>query len=393
MTIYTYNVTSKKTNKVYTYYVADCGRSNGKRLRKTFSNLKDARDWMNSIKRQKDKYGTVATVLTPSQLVLAVEAYKLIGQAEMDDGTLIEAVRSFIEQSDIAVSIIALKDAYDMYLSGFDPDKQAEHYKTIKKVMSHFVAFIGEEVPVHKITETKVKEYFSLIDGAMADKTYNNKLTYIKTFFNWCVENKHAKENPVTLSTKRIAYEDPVFVKVEDLQCVLHDLETNQSINSDDRMTLINFISLSYFCGLRSSEIYRLPIDAIHPEDAKPFVRVSTTKGAARGVKGRIVDLEDNVVAWLKKYPFASKISESKMKQIRDRLRKYQTQNESDVFDAIMVRNVARHSYITYHTAKYRDYARTEAYVGTSASMRCRHYQGLATTAAGEAYFSLYPSS
>lgn len=380
---------NKETGKVYTYYVADAGSVNGKRLRKTCSTHAEAQQFMRNIKRQREKYGVSATALSSTQYAIANNAFQMLSSAGKCDSDLIEAVSVYLKQCEAVFNSIPLGQAFDAYLKTFDAYGQALHVRTIRGRISPFVHSLGRDIIVANISESDIKDYFDDLETKCATKTYNNALSYIKTFFNWCMEQRYIQETPVVLKCKTIAYEDPVFIRVEDLEAILETLESNTMIEECDRHFLINFITLSFFCGLRSSEIFKLPPEAVHPEDERPFVRVSTTKGAARGIKGRIVDLEPNAALWLKKYPYNKRFDENKMYKIRARLRNLGT----DVFEALFVKNVARHSYITYHTAKYRDYARTEAYVGTSASMRCRHYQGLATTAAGEAYFSLYPSS
>ncbi len=381
--------TNKKNGKQYTYYVVNVGTNNGKRTRLTFKTKQEAQEWIRNYKRQKDKYGANGNALTPSQLAIAIDAIGRLNEAGLQDAKLIEAVETLLAEYRLCVNTVSLGTALDTYLETIDRDSQALHFKTSRITLGRLTSHFGYDISVAQIKAKDIEEFFAKIEEDFAVKTYNNTLSYAKTFFNWCITKGYTRESPIKLKMKSIAYADPEFISVFDLQSILEELETNKSIRDDDRHTLINFISLSFFCGLRSSEIFRLPTDAVHPEDEHPFVRVSTTKGAARGIKGRIVDLEPNAVAWFKKYPYTEQFDEKKMYKIRRRLRSMDT----DVFEGLFVKNVARHSYITYHTAKYRDYARTEAYVGTSANMRVRHYQGLATTAEAERYFNLFPSA
>lgn len=378
-----------KTGKEYTQYIVDLGKINGKRERYSFSTKEKAQEWLRTYKRQQTKYGSLTTALTPTQFALAAEAFQKLAKGGLNDTCLADAVELFLERNKAAVESISFGEAYRLYVSTFDASQQKAHLDTIRATVGKVLQFYGEDYAIDLFTPNEIEKYFGQLEKSKSPKTYNNALNYTKSFFNWCVTRKHIKTNPVELTTKRIAYKDPEFIKVEDLRGILRLLDTNavEDLTPHDRHALINFITLSFFCGIRTSEIARLTPDAIHPEDERPYVRISTTKGAARGIKGRIVDLEPNAAEWLKKYPFV-KMGEQTMDKVRARLKKLKT---ADCFSPIFVQNVGRHSYITYHTAKYRDYARTEAYVGTSAGMRTKHYQGLATTASGEAYFSVFP--
>ena len=378
--------TYPKTGKTYTYFSADGGTVNGKRERHSFKTKKEAQEWLQTFRRQQDKYGVSATALSSAQLSLAIEAFQRLTESKLNAQALVTAVQEYIERQHIVANSIPFEVAYKEYLETFDATTQPMQIKSVRITLKRLLHAFGVNAPLSSITKEPINAFFEQLSHEVAPKTYNNTLSYAKTFFAWCVKKGHLAETPIVVSQKRVAYKDPTFVKVDDLRNALHALEAFE-MDADDKRQLFNFITLSFFCGIRSSEIFRLTADAIHPEDERPFVRISTTKGAARGIKGRIVDLEANAVAWFKRYPFKGGIREDNLSRIRASLRA----SKNNPFDAILVKNIARHSYITYHTAKYRDYARTEAYVGTSASMRVRHYQGLATTADGEAYFDIFP--
>jgi hypothetical protein len=55
-------------------------------------------------------------------------------------------------------------------------------------------------------------------------------------------------------------------------------------------------------------------------------------------------------------------------------------------------RNFGRHTCATMHCAAFGDPRRTEAMLGTSSSMRVKHYMGLVTRTEGERYFGIVPS-
>ena len=391
MSIFTHTKTDKKSGKKYTYYIVDAGSVNGKRIRKSFKDMKEAKAYERTFKRQRDRFGELSTALSVSQMAIATNAFQLMSNAGILESELLSIVDEAIERRKAVTASVSIDEAYKEYAEMFNTGKQREHLKTVRCRVGKFVAHIGFDTPIVNVATKNAEDFMKEIALKNdSERTFNNYLSYIKSFFNWCMERKYIAENPfINIKSKAIGYEDPTFIKVEHLQAALAELETCKEISKADRTLFINFITLSFFCGMRSSEIFRLPPSAVHPEDAHPFARVSKGKGAERGRKGRIVDLEANAVAWLDKYPFRKKINEDLLYKVRLRV----CELNPSIFEPLREDNIGRHSYISYHTAKYRDYARTEAYVATSSNMRVKHYQGLATTSAGEAYFNLFPSS
>lgn len=391
MKVYKVERTNKETGVVYASWVVDLGKTqNGKRERHAFKTFNDAQSWLRKYKKAQSKYGQLAGILSSGQYALAVDAFKKLLAAGLKDSALPEAVDLLIARNGRVHERLSIEEAAKRYVEHF-AENQSDYRKTVEGWLGKLATFFGGSQQIISLGPDEIVEFFEAVDRVgYAAKTYNNILIVVKAFFNWCVTKHYVAENPAdNVSPHRIAYKDPSFVPVEKLRTAFANLEADTSTFSEEsKQWLIGFMALSFFCGIRTSEIMRLSEDAIHPEDERPYVRISTTKGAAKGIKGRIVDLEPNAAAWLKKYPFPGGKSMSGLAYLRKQAIEGPLAEVAEAFS----KNVGRHSYITYHTAKYRDYARTEAYVGTSSSMRTRHYQGLATTAEGEAYFHIFPS-
>ena len=67
---------------------------------------------------------------------------------------------------------------------------------------------------------------------ANSPKTFNNHLTYIKTFFNWCIKRPRVwiTENPIEgMDKKRIAYKEPEYMAPGDVERVFRELEKMKS--------------------------------------------------------------------------------------------------------------------------------------------------------------------
>ena len=86
-------------------------------------------------------------------------------------------------------------------------------------------------------------------------KTWNNHMGYIKTFCGWMCkkERRYMADNPMSDMVKRkIAYKAPGFMRATDFEKVVRALERDGT-----KRHLLGYVTLSYFCGIRTEEIKR----------------------------------------------------------------------------------------------------------------------------------------
>lgn len=380
-------VRNAKTGKDYLYWQADCGMVGEQRIRKAFRTRDEAQAFYRQFKRSHDRFGSEGVQLSGGELALASEAFSRLRENGFERSDLSIAVEEFLARRRKVEREVSLGEAFSEYLGTFD-DGQRLNLRQVKHKVGYLVDVLGDESALSRLGTDSVERAFALLGKKkMALKSYNMHISYTRTFFNWCVGKKYIEANPmVGIDECAIPYKDPVFMRPDVVRGALSALEGDRLLQERDRRILLNFFALSFFGGARTSEIVRLGVEAVHPCDRHPFFRVSTAKGARKGVKGRIVELEPNAAAWLSKYPFEP-FTSSQLGHARDRA----FRGCLGAFREAFEQNVGRHSFITYHCAKFRNNARTESLVGTSSSMRVKHYQGLATTEDAEAYFAIFP--
>jgi hypothetical protein len=123
-----------------------------------------------------------------------------------------------------------------------------------------------------------------------------------------------------------------------------------------------------------------------------------------KGVKAktrqrRIVSVPDALVAWLQFAPKTGRPVPSRNEDVcGERLKNLysETRDERDELlrESIVTtwpHNALRHSFGSYHYAKYRDENRTAAEMGNSPAVVFRHYRALVRPDAANAFWSLYP--
>jgi integrase len=231
------------------------------------------------------------------------------------------------------------------------------------------------------VTAKDVVDYAASRGNAV--KTRNNARSYIKSFLEWCCsdERRYLSENPcASLKLEKEPYREPKFISAADMEKLAREVEKGHA-------AALPFLVLSYWCGIRTAEIQRL---AESPEDIKweeQTVRLAKVKGWTSGRKPRVVHIEPNAIAWMKKIGIREAIGGMSVLSMRNAV------YESAVKAGVKLgHNMGRHSYITHLSAKTGDPRRAEGMAGTSSGMRTKNYDGLATKTEGEAYFAIMPS-
>jgi len=215
-------------------------------------------------------------------------------------------------------------------------------------------------------------------------KTWNNHMGYIKTFCGWMCrkERRYMADNPMSDKVKRkIAYKAPGFMRAADFEKVVRALERDGT-----KRHLLGYVTLSCFCGIRTEEIKRLAGDTGDIRPCEGTVIVRMPKGHTQGVTPRTVHIPANAAAWIAGINFKAALNGDVNAAVVEFGRFAASQGVR------VGRNFGRHTCATMHCAAFGDPRRTEAMLGTSASMRVKHYMGLATKAEGERYFGLMPS-
>jgi integrase len=374
----------KKTagGKVYTAYEVYFGTDHtGAKLRKSKATREAAKACVDEFFAQVKAHGEFPMgVLTRRELYDAREALDTLSEAGMSE-TLYEVARHFVEgAAKGGVHAKALGEAYEEYFAEI-PDIQKLHKRAVNGRVRKWVTAFGPDRPCTAVTSREVAAYLTQFD---VPKTFNNMLGYIRTFLGWCAKSQrqYLASNPLTdMALAQVAYREPEYMRADDVAKMMQAVE-----EGPDAGRLACHAALSFFCGVRQEEIKRL---ADHPDDVQleeRMLRISMPKGWTKGAIPRVVQLPDNALAWLTKYDVRKHLAKATPWTV-DKLQCV-ARGVGVAFPA----NAGRHTFITMHVAAYGDPSKTEAMVGTSATMRSKHYQGLASKIEGERYFAILPT-
>jgi len=154
---------------------------------------------------------------------------------------------------------------------------------------------------------------------------------------------------------------------------------------------ILAFIAIGAFAGIRSQEIERLRWQDVRFDSGAITLEAQITKGARR----RVVDMEPCLDAWLRSVRRPSGPIVSRGFQTSTRFKAFKKRVADAPFGVAWVHNGLRHSFASYHVAKYQDAARTALALGHSGStqMLFTHYREVASRDAAERWFSTMPLS
>jgi len=378
-----FRTTGGKTYETWEIYFGT--DENGKKVRTCRPTKAEAIRHVEEVFRSLDTNGCMMATLKPREVLDAREAKEMLIAAGFSDVSYRQCARAYIERegkggASVAVSAMTLGTAYDEYLAMIPPDCDMQR-KCVKARVGKWVEAFGRGALLSGVTAKDVCDYVAARGNAV--KTRNNARSYIKTFLNWCSndERKYICANPCSsMKQESEPYSEPEFISVADMVKVTRKVEEKYP-------DALPYLVLSYWCGIRTAEIERLrdaPDDIVYEEGT---VRISKPKGWTKGIRPRIIHVEKNAVAWMEKCDIRSAI-----------VRRTAETMINDVYKAAedvkvkLCRNCGRHSYQTYLTAKTGNPKFVEAMAGTSAAMRTKNYDGLATKTAGEEYFSIMPT-
>jgi len=148
-------------------------------------------------------------------------------------------------------------------------------------------------------------------------------------------------------------------------------------------------VVLGLFGGIRTEELKRLLWDAVRLDEEHPFVVIGPEIAKKRRIRN--VPLPECAVAWLRVWPRNDPINITRNAHAND----YQKRFVKLALDANIKwdANAMRHSFGSYHYAKYGNSIETARILGhkTDDTVLFSHYRALTTKDQGNAYFNIYP--
>ena len=256
----------------------------------------------------------------------------------------------------------------------FDQYKQAKlktncrewHLRTIQHRIGRFARDFGSmqlgDITAEHI-ERWLNDYASRSGEPLGPQTRNNYLAYLNAFFNFAAKKGHAVTNPVAkIDRARLDRREIAILLPDQVRRLLHAATKYAP-------ELVPYFAIGLFAGVRPTELSRLRWEEINFD----LKYIHITGEVAKVRNERYVDIEDVLMAWLKTYHRESgpilPVNSYSFNKLFNRVRK-----DADLKDTWSPDSM-RHSYGSYHVAKYEAKNKTALMMGHSVRMLDRHYR------------------
>ena len=240
------------------------------------------------------------------------------------------------------------------------------HLRTIAYRVGRFAETFGQR-ELAEITADQVgrwlDEYQSNRGKPLGPVSRNNFLAYLNAFFNFAVKKGYASINPVE-KIDRVHLDRPeiAILTPDEVRRLLYAARAHAP-------ALAPYLAIAVFAGVRPTELQRLTWE--HVNFDLRYIHIGG--GSSKVRNERYVDMEDVLIKWLEPYRQPSgQIAPSDMytfTKLFNRVRREAGLKDTWSPDSM------RHTFASYHAAKYERKDRTALMMGNSVKMLDRHYR------------------
>lgn len=226
-------------------------------------------------------------------------------------------------------------------------------------------------LPIGNVTVSDLEAWLEA--GGWAARTQRGYLTDVHTLFSFAVRRGLLERNPAAAVEPPVFQEPPPSIHSPDQVKTVLDFARGYELN------ICRALAVRYFAGLRSSEADRLN----EREIGAKYIEVTAAKSKTR--RRRLVAVQPNLRAWLElggKLPLHD--ANTTWRDFRQKLKQ--------VHGMDWPHNVTRHSFISYHVAKWGNAGKTALEAGHGEAMLFAHYRELVTPEAAERFWELKPA-
>jgi len=285
--------TVRVKDREYKRYVVDHGTIDGKRVRKTFKSMEEAKASIEKTDILKSRIGRMAGKLSDADLRDAATAVDVLsGRASLE-----AAARFYVKHNHPDGGKLSTSEAVELFIeSRQEKNLRAATVQDYRAKLTPFVRAMNGK-PLCHITVATVEKW--LRKGKYTPATRAAYLRALSAFFQWATNRKLMVENPAKVVEKPKEDENEVtYLQVEDAEKLLR-------VASEKYPAIVPYIAIGMFAGLRPSEIHGYktehgPLDWRKINLARKIITIDAKQSKTRD--GRKVEMSDNLVKWLAPY-------------------------------------------------------------------------------------------
>lgn len=360
--------------------MADFGRVGGKRFRIHRKSLEEITKAVKEKKAELKDFGRSARTMSESQRVQAVESFRKLDRIGV---SLTDAVNDYVKRHPLGGMSRTLEQVIEEMVS---KKREGNRRKRYVDAMQWQLDKFARRYPARGITSIStvdVEKYIASFPH-WKPRSISGLVQMLKVLFYYGIKRGYCTENPC------LRIEVP---KPEDKEVVIASVEIVRKImvaakgaggEFDNDFT--PYVAVGFFSGIRPDEIEKLQWEQVDFENKTITVLSGSAKGRAR----RIVDMSENLMAWIRPYYDKANrtgpVSEVSSRVTRIHLR-------TALGYPKWPHNIMRHSFASYHYAFHRNEQLLMQLMGHGDDGRIlhNHYRALVQPNAAKEFWNIFP--
>lgn len=356
------------------YFMVDI-QYDGKRERKCFKSMAEAKTFAEISRRRIQNEGAGAMSLTPTERLDASSALQLLkGRA-----TLKTAAELWILYNPETSSII-VQELIEKFIDSITRAGLRSTTIRERKYMLNRLAQVFGQTTCQAITTAMLDKFFD--DLNLKGSTRDTYRRCYRVLFQFAVREKIIPSNPAAdLLAIRLDEKLPTPFKPKDVAAIMASAEQTAPL-------MVPSLAVQFFAGLRPGEAMGLKWQDINFDEK--FIRVQPETSKVRAA--RIVDINDTLFVWLMKYRKQSEnIGITTKSQFGYYMHKKGVIAKAGVK---WIQDGPRKTFATMHMATFQDAGKTAVILGhvNGADVLYKHYRGLATKKEADQYWKIKPA-
>ena len=346
------------------------------RNRQFFQDKAEAQTVLQQKLIEQQNYGTAGTSFSERQ---RAEYLECMEQLHPFGVTIRDAVNFYVPHLRALKRTCTAAELVDELLKVKEADGASDRYLSdLRSRLSRFSdAFDGK--PIAGITAPIVDEWLRSLSDLETGKrlspvTRNNFRRVLITTFSFAKARGYCMDNPAEQSAK--AKEIESLVGILTVEQTAHLLENAAP-------ELVPYVAIGAFAGLRRAELERLD----WKEDDLQSMLIEITARKAKSARRRFVKIQPNLFKWLQPY---AQLSGNLTPQGYGELL-VSARGKAGISQ--WPQNALRHSFASYHLARFNDAAALALELGhTNSNMVFQHYRQLVKPKLAERYWKIVPA-
>ena len=354
-------------------YMVDCGRVNGKRNRRTFPTKPEAETYRQQklIERTNDGIAALAVPIEVRR-----EAAKCQSMLAPYDASLTQATEYYVEHVLRYRTSPTLREMIDRLLA--EKTNAGLREVAIYSLRLFFDKVVARRFGERRLDEITLEEWKEVcLVRELAPRTQFNRVRMLGQLNNYALRHHWVSDN---LAKELIPPEredkEPQILTVD---------EARRLLKHAGEFELLAYIAIGLFAGVRSAELARLDWSAIKLDDREIVIGAKVAKTRSR----RVVPIDEPLASWL---TLCARTQGTVIDAKTFPARFSALRKAAGI--ARWAHNGLRHSFASYHLAKWKNPVLTAYLMGhrSGTDMLDSHYKSLASGIDAEKYWQLRPS-